>query len=210
MSAAALFDDLRHFGFPMGGEPSVAVDFVDTVYRDTPTTTIDLLADPETAWWRLQSARLVNSDCPDAGQVGRLRDALRTAFETVIAGQLPDDEILDELNRFVALVPTSPHLRKADGNLTIETRWHVHDGGDANLSAIARDGMALLLDPQRCGRLRNCANPECLMIFVADNAKRIWCSASGCGNRARVARHYHRHARPDSPSAPPTTERTVP
>jgi predicted RNA-binding Zn ribbon-like protein len=40
--------------------------------------------------------------------------------------------------------------------------------------------------------LRRCANPTCSMLFVAPNARRIWCTANICGNRTRVARHYER------------------
>jgi predicted RNA-binding Zn ribbon-like protein len=183
---------MQRFGFPVGGEPSIAIDFVDTVYRDTPTTTVDLLAEPGTAWWHLESGRLPDSGRPNTADIIRLRNALRAAFEMTIEGIVPDDTILEELNHFVELVPTSPRLSNADGVLEVETRWHVQPGGDANLSTIARDGMALLLDTERVGRLRSCANPDCIMIFVAENTKRIWCSSTGCGNRARAARHYHR------------------
>ncbi|WP_139810547.1 CGNR zinc finger domain-containing protein, partial [Mycobacterium avium] len=37
-----------------------------------------------------------------------------------------------------------------------------------------------------------CANPDCSMLFLATNPRRSWCTANICGNRARVARHYHR------------------
>jgi predicted RNA-binding Zn ribbon-like protein len=30
------------------------------------------------------------------------------------------------------------------------------------------------------------------MLFIATNAKRQWCTAAGCGNRSRVARHATR------------------
>ena len=110
-----------------------------------------------------------------------------------MAGDLPAEDALEAINAFAELTPISPRLRTIDGVLVVETASHPQDGADANLSAIARDGMAVLLDPERVRRLRNCANPDCLMIFVAENSKRIWCSAAGCGNRARAARHYHRH-----------------
>jgi len=184
---------MQRHGFPMGGEPSIAVDFVDTVYRDSPATTVDLLAGSDTAWWRLQASRLVNGDRPDHGKTVRLRETLRAAFDDVMSGRTPDDETLRALNEVVELVPTTCELHNVGGALTVETRWHVQPGGDANLSAIARDGMALLLDRGRSDRLRRCANPACLMIFVAENSKRIWCSANGCGNRARASRHYYRH-----------------
>ena len=55
-------------------------------------------------------------------------------------------------------------------------------------------------------QLRACLGPGCVLYFVQQHPRREWCSA-GCGNRARVARHYHRHrslsAGPGSADAPP-------
>ncbi|WP_317183827.1 CGNR zinc finger domain-containing protein [Intrasporangium sp.] len=39
--------------------------------------------------------------------------------------------------------------------------------------------------------MRACYGPGCVLYFVREHTRREWCSA-GCGNRARVARHYHR------------------
>ncbi|AWZ18648.1 hypothetical protein DRB96_42340 [Streptomyces sp. ICC1] len=43
-------------------------------------------------------------------------------------------------------------------------------------------------------RLRICANPTCGLRFhdVSRNGTRRWCSSTGCGNRAKAARHYAR------------------
>ncbi|WP_328304578.1 CGNR zinc finger domain-containing protein (plasmid) [Streptomyces sp. NBC_00435] len=43
-------------------------------------------------------------------------------------------------------------------------------------------------------RLRTCANPNCGLHFhdVSRNGTRRWCSSTGCGNRAKAARHYAR------------------
>jgi len=49
-----------------------------------------------------------------------------------------------------------------------------------------------LADPAQASRLRRCANPACLMIFVAVNPRCSWCAPGVCGNRVRVARHYRR------------------
>jgi predicted RNA-binding Zn ribbon-like protein len=74
----------------------------------------------------------------------------------------------------------------------IATRWHPEHGGNPNLAAIAREGIALLADPRRSSQLRRCANPTCSMVFIAENSRRMWCAPNVCGNRARVARHYQR------------------
>lgn len=43
-------------------------------------------------------------------------------------------------------------------------------------------------------RLRSCANPTCGLRFhdVSRNGTRRWCTSTGCGNRAKAARHYAR------------------
>ncbi|MFZ3494475.1 CGNR zinc finger domain-containing protein [Streptomyces sp. 5.8] len=43
-------------------------------------------------------------------------------------------------------------------------------------------------------RVRTCANPTCGLRFhdVSRNGTRRWCTSTGCGNRAKAARHYAR------------------
>lgn len=51
----------------------------------------------------------------------------------------------------------------------------------------------LLVSPE-VARLRHCANPKCLWLFLDDskNGSRRWCSMQACGNRAKAHRHYLR------------------
>ena len=47
------------------------------------------------------------------------------------------------------------------------------------------------------GRLRPCANDDC-RLFLIDHSRAgtaRWCSMSGCGNRMKARRHYHRTRR---------------
>jgi predicted RNA-binding Zn ribbon-like protein len=46
----------------------------------------------------------------------------------------------------------------------------------------------------RIGRVRRCANDQCLFLFLDDSkgGTRRWCSMSACGNRAKAHRHYHK------------------
>jgi predicted RNA-binding Zn ribbon-like protein len=67
----------------------------------------------------------------------------------------------------------------------------------AVLSRIAEQGVELFTGPRRAS-LRACHAPGCVLYFVRDHPRREWCSA-GCGNRARVARHYQRHHAPPTP-----------
>jgi predicted RNA-binding Zn ribbon-like protein len=61
----------------------------------------------------------------------------------------------------------------------------------AAVAAIAEEAVALLAGPDRL-LLRACRAPGCVLYFVRNHPRREWCS-DGCGNRARVARHYQRH-----------------
>ena len=66
-----------------------------------------------------------------------------------------------------------------------------HDPALAAVAAIAEEAVALFAGPDRL-LLRACRAPGCVLYFVRNHPRREWCS-DGCGNRARVARHYHRH-----------------
>jgi predicted RNA-binding Zn ribbon-like protein len=191
MSIMPTLQQLQEKGFPMGGEPSVAVDLIDTLMKavDPP---VDLLEGRAEAWWNLESVRLPDDTVAEAVQTRRLRAALREAIEARVDDRPVDPSAIDDLNHFADSVPSSPRLVVSDEGVSVTTRWHPEHGGNTNLAAIARDGIALLADPQRSGRLRRCANPECSMIFLAENSRRIWCTPNICGNRTRVARHYQR------------------
>ena len=41
-------------------------------------------------------------------------------------------------------------------------------------------------------RIRECAHERCILTFfdTSQNGRRRWCDMSGCGNRAKAARHY--------------------
>jgi Putative stress-induced transcription regulator len=73
---------MQRAGFPMGAEPLVALDLVDTLITVTEPAT-DLIADPAQAaeWWQLQAGRLPEGPAPDAAATGRLRAAIRDLFD---------------------------------------------------------------------------------------------------------------------------------
>ena len=51
-----------------------------------------------------------------------------------------------------------------------------------------------LLASGKLDKIRRCANPECLYLFLDESraGKRRWCTMSSCGNRAKARRHYHK------------------
>ncbi|HEX5407031.1 MAG TPA: ABATE domain-containing protein [Pseudonocardiaceae bacterium] len=182
--------DMQRAGFPLGGEPLVALDLVDTVTLAT-TPVADLLGSPErmAEWWSLEAPRLPVGPTPDPAATRRLRSAVRDLFDAHLEHRAPRPTSIDDVNAAAAGAPTSPRLT-ADAR--VETRWHTEHGGNAALASIAREAIELLSSPDRLARLRRCANPTCSMLFLAENKRRQWCTANVCGNRTRVARHYER------------------
>ena len=130
---------------------------------------------------------------PTSRPTQRLRAAIRDLFDAHLEGRTPDPGSLDDVNAAAAAScrPACGWPRPATGYRE-EVRWHTEHGGNAALAAIAREAIELLADPDRLARLRRCANPDCSMLFLAENKRRKWCTANVCGNRVRVARHYQR------------------
>lgn len=193
MTISPSMTELQEAGFPMGGEPLAALDLVDTLMTASEPAR-DLLDDDERTrrWWDLQAARLPDSPQPAGGATLRLRAALRDLFDAQIEGRDARADSVSDVNAFAASVPTSPQLVTTPNGPRVETRWHTEHGGNAILASIAREAIALLADPDQRAKLRRCANPTCSMLFLAENKRRVWCSSTGCGNRARAARHYRK------------------
>jgi predicted RNA-binding Zn ribbon-like protein len=194
MSIEPSLDELQRAGFPMGGEPLVALDLVDTLMTAVEPS-VDLLAPPGRAgsWWRIQGSRLPDGPAPDPASTARLRAAIRDLLDSHLAGRPARATSIEDVNATAASVPVSPRLvAAATGGLAVETRWHTEHGGNAALAAIARETVELFAEPDRLEQLRRCANPACSMLFLADNKRRKWCAPNVCGNRVRVARHYER------------------
>ncbi|MFI5612653.1 CGNR zinc finger domain-containing protein [Amycolatopsis sp. NPDC051903] len=194
MTAGPTLEDVQAAGFPMGGEPLVALDLADTVMTAVDPA-VDLFepAEQYEKWWRLQLPRLPEADVPAPAAARRLRAAIRDLLVAHLEDRAPQAVSVEDLNAFASAVPRSSRLtRDAGGTLTATTRWHTEHGGNAALAAIADEAIELLSSPAQLEKLRRCANPTCSMLFVAETKRRQWCTGNICGNRARVARHYRR------------------
>jgi predicted RNA-binding Zn ribbon-like protein len=132
----------------------------------------------------------------DLAAFRRLRDALRR-----IAAHVTDD---DRPAATAGAADLADALADLNADTTACAPALVLDGGEPALRwcpaprAADRSRCELALDAARlltgepAGLLRACHGPGCVLYFVKDHPRRGWCSA-GCGNRARVARHYDRH-----------------
>jgi predicted RNA-binding Zn ribbon-like protein len=118
-----------------------------------------------------------------------LRDAIRTLIRAEADAAGADAEALAVLNRSAALAPAWPELVRDPVGYRVGLRGSGRPV-EAALGRLARDAMGLLAGGD-VALLRACQGPGCVQFFVKDRSRRHWCSP-GCGNRARVAKHYAR------------------
>ncbi|GII80561.1 hypothetical protein Sru01_55430 [Sphaerisporangium rufum] len=144
-------------------------------------------------------------------EVVALRRAVRTLFAEAVrpgppsradsASLLSPRDAVELLNRVAAAVPVRPVLAWPAGAVPAVV-WVAGAADDRRrlLAGLARAAMEFLAGPDR-ERLRACPAPRCVRYFVQEHPRQEWCKPS-CGNRARVARHYRRHAAADPARRP--------
>lgn len=196
---------------PLLGEP-LPVELMNTIWADRDGVH-DALATTEEAlaWLRAIGPRLVpvpaevgawlRADRPERAdaateQLRRLRDALRLLAAEATAdasGSAVGDRsaALHVVERAGAGAPTWSALEWPDGGAPCRAVHSDAAPGPVVAALLAAQAVDLFTGELR-SRLRACHAPGCVLHFVKQHPRREWCSA-GCGNRARVARHYRRH-----------------
>ena len=123
----------------------------------------------------------------------RLGKALRNSFRAVLKGQEIPPEVAQPINQV---------LRVTEGHDELQwegSAWRLgfvarEEGLEWLLAAIARSGAELIA---RGGgdRLKQCANPDCRILFYDDSRtrRRRWCAMALCGNRSKVAAFARRN-----------------
>ncbi|MFC3576592.1 CGNR zinc finger domain-containing protein [Streptomyces yaanensis] len=177
---------------PLTGEP-LALDLVNT----RPTAG-DLLATPGDlrAWWALQADRLPEEvpeevTAADLAAVQAVREHTARALDHVRRGEEPLAGDLAALNRAQRAAPAITELAW-NGSAVAARRRRDGSPGLRLAASLAEAAAELLADPA-VTRIRECEADDCVMLFLAAHPRRRWCSATRCGNRVRVARHYQRH-----------------
>ncbi len=131
---------------------------------------------------------VTRADLVSARQV---REAVYRAAKALIGGQLAAAEDEAIINRAAAPPPPVPYMNQGVVTLTAAGQ---HPAASA-LSAVARDAIALFT-AEDVWRLRECASPECGLLFLdlSRPGRRRWCSSSACGGKARAAAYRQRLA----------------
>jgi len=183
----------------LGGHP--ALDFLNTYYTPPGETVEALLDGPAFLEW-LAAAGLL-----EAGEAARLkrtfgREALDGAAAEARAvrewarGWLPrwreaprgdHRRVLAELNRLLGRVPIQRAIVAGESGPAIVDRAQVTE--PAALIGLVAAQFAALLATEDPALLKQCAGAGCSLWFV-DRTKahrRLYCSATACGNRAKVS-----------------------
>ncbi|MGH8278939.1 MAG: CGNR zinc finger domain-containing protein [Gammaproteobacteria bacterium] len=179
--------------FPLLGEP-LAVDLVNTRIR-MGDGDVDLLnrAAALAAWLIAERARLAWTGrvlAADLARVCALREAVSELLRARLRRRTPAPDAIRAVNTALAIsAPAAQLVWSAAGpaKVAMDASLNVK----ALLHRLALDALEVLTGPQ-ARHLRKCANPDCVLLFVAANPRRRWCSDALCGNRMRVSRHYQR------------------
>ena len=156
---------------PLTGEP-LAVDLLNTAWVDGGVRH-DLLEEPG----GVEAWGYAGAD-PEALRVAR--DAIRAALSGDTA---PVNAVLAHGRVALRLGAHGAPEREVEVD---EEGWRLPWLAAQNLLELDRD------------RLRACAGHDCVLHFYDTSraGKRMWCSMTGCGNRAKARRHYERSRLP--------------
>jgi predicted RNA-binding Zn ribbon-like protein len=125
----------------------------------------------------------------------RLREAIYQILVAQIDGKPFDRSALRILNAVTRAEARGLHAVPSRCAL-IWRSDHRHGAADDLLKPFAWSAVGLAMGP-RSAKVRQCQDDRgCGWLFVDESRaqNRRWCSMGDCGNRAKVLRHYHRHA----------------
>jgi predicted RNA-binding Zn ribbon-like protein len=172
----------------------LCLDFAHTG-GEGPRQRFELLHAPEDLceWLAISSLQLrdVHADADDLACAKRLREAIWQSAQRAIAGRTAGCGDAETINALASYPPLAPVLRSG----AHAWQWRTPAPAGAALSTIARDAIELFGSASVL-RVRECASPDCGLLFFDDSrpGTRRWCSMSRCGNRAKVGRYRRRLA----------------
>ncbi|MBO2458264.1 CGNR zinc finger domain-containing protein [Actinomadura violacea] len=118
-----------------------------------------------------------------------LREAIYRVARAVMAGRPAAAEDEAAITAAAAVPALVPVLHEGTGRLTLPGGG----GEQAALSTVARDAIDLFTGTA-ADRIRECASPECALLFVDTSrpGRRRWCSSTACGSKDRSAAYRRR------------------
>ncbi len=127
----------------------------------------------------------------DARALVRFRGDIRRVLQAAVDGTRPSASAVEAINRAATRSPSVLALRWT------RARWGVDERGterseSRRLIALTARSAIQLIGRARPIPVRKCEGPGCVHFLLAHRSQQRWCSPTGCGNRARVQRHYRK------------------
>jgi predicted RNA-binding Zn ribbon-like protein len=183
-----------------GGGSSLAIDFANTVACPGCRGSDPLGSAGEAKRWmrrKLPGAR-AGVSARDIQDLRLFRERVRQLLAADIGGTPPPPSALVAVNRALARAASRSELGWSGGRWVLEEPATRRLSGSRQWISLVARSTADLLGETRPSRIRRCEGPGCVHFLVAHRSQQRWCSPTGCGNRARVQRHY-RKARSGQP-----------
>lgn len=121
-----------------------------------------------------------------------LREAIYATFSAIAEDASPAEKDLALFNTELAVAMSRARIMPKENGYV----WDWADNGDAleyMIWVVAKSAADLLISGE-LHDVRVCSAPDCRWLFLdtSKNHSRRWCDMKGCGNRAKVRRHYER------------------
>lgn len=172
-----------------GGRPSV--NFTATVGMRWRDGGFDRLTDPGALGRWFTAAGITSDDVrctpTDLRHARRLREAVyRLMLVQLGRGRAEPDDVAT-VNTWAVKPPPAAELCESPSGLRAQLSGATTHG---LLAQIARDAVEVIGGADR-HRLRECASPQCSVLFVDTSraGARRWCSMGTCGSRDKMARY---------------------
>ncbi|KAB7613250.1 hypothetical protein F9L33_11625 [Amylibacter sp. SFDW26] len=166
-----------------------ALDFVNTLvaYKDAP---LDLIPDAAKfdGWLKAAGITPKRTFSMDEMQaIYGLRTAMKAVFDARMSDKTPSAQDIATIDAYVASYTPNLQLTYVNKTFTLRPRDEELEPHAilGKLAQMAAELLASVAD----GTLKNCSNPECVLVYkdTSRGSKRRWCSMKTCGNRAKVA-----------------------
>jgi predicted RNA-binding Zn ribbon-like protein len=190
----------------VGGE--LCLEFTNTVGDHSKTRGVEWLTDWDALLdWAGAAGGLEATEAQQLRKIGRrdpaaagrslqrlltFRNLLFRVLSTLAAGRTPVPDDLRAVEVAVLGALRAAHLIQQNQTF----RWAVLPSETTMSTPLGRIALSTLrlLQGDDLARLRECQRCSWLFLDRSKNHGRRWCRADGCGNRARVARHYRARA----------------
>lgn len=173
--------------FPFHGG-RLSVNFTATVGMRWRDGGFDRLPDAGSlaAWFAAAGLPLDTTERVSTSDLRHARE-LREAIYRLLREGKPAQSDVDIVNRWATLPAAPRRLHVTRQGLVTEL---VAAPPRALLACVAQDAVELLGGPDSA-RVRECANPQCSLLFIDTSraAARRWCSMATCGSRDKMSRY---------------------